>query len=562
MAKPSIHKAEPKAEEEDAQVVEKTTSAKPWLFVGAVVALVILFAVIYQQRLDRVVGLIVDDAWYVLLAKALATGQGYSLINSPSAGIMPFYPPVFPFLLSLLYRLAPDFPNNLWLLKSLSVAAMFGAGALAYHYFYRYRQVPRWVALGIAGHTAIYPALVFLATSSVMSECLFTFIQLAAVILIERCVSEKEKANHWRWALLGGVLTALALLTRPAGLGLAIGGVLYLLKEKLPRTTAAFAVTVALIAGSWMLYARAHVPTQAQRDEQRANIVQPYGTQLLQKTAGQPLSGTITAADLPDRVFTNLTEIARYDIGGLAFYSMFRPLEPGESLRVGAESRTLSYLLSALALFGFIALCRKRATLAELMLPFGLLTMLLWGWEQFRLLLPLTPFLIFYLLAGTAELVALYQKLTGEEKLSQRWIVATALIWLFFAASVYGNYEFINRKQDPSPILGSKWQRAFTENEALIKYCAENLPKDAVLATQNPALVHLYTGHKTVASDDPPTAWENWKKLNVRYLVQTSPYPLGNTSPNENKFRLAYRQEGALNLRVIDLGDPASRPDW
>ncbi len=558
MAKPSI----PKAENDDAQRIEKPVNARPWIFLGAVAAVVIVFFVIYQQRLDHVVGLIVDDAWYVLLAKSLATGQGYSLINSPSPGIMPFYPPVFPFLLSLLYRLSPNFPNNLWLLKSLSIVAMGGAGVLTYYYFHRYRQVPRWVALGIAAHTAIYPALVFLATSAVMSECVFTFIQLAAVILIERCVSEKEKTNHWRWALLGGLLTALALLTRPAGLGLAIGGVLYLLKEKLPRTTAVFAVTVALLAGCWMLYARAHAPTQAQRDEQRANIVQPYGTQLFQKTAGQPLSGTITAADLPDRIFNNLTEIVRYDMGGLAFYSMFRPLEPGESLRVGAESRTLSYALSALALFGFIALCRKRATLAELMLPFALLTMLVWGWEQFRLLLPLTPFLIFYLLAGTAELVALYQKLTGEDNLSRRWIVATALIWLFVAASVYGNYEFINRKQDPSPILGSKWQRAFTENEALIKYCAENLPKDAVLAAQNPALVHLYTGHKTVAVDEPATAWENWKKLNVRYLVWTSPYPLPLTMPNENKFRVAYRQPGALNLRVVDLGDPASRPNW
>ncbi|MBL8190262.1 MAG: hypothetical protein JNK38_19755, partial [Acidobacteria bacterium] len=47
---------------------------------------------IYLLRLDRVVGLFVDDGWYVLLAKSLATGQGYSLINSPSSGILPLYP--------------------------------------------------------------------------------------------------------------------------------------------------------------------------------------------------------------------------------------------------------------------------------------------------------------------------------------------------------------------------------------------------------------------------------------------------------------------------------------
>jgi hypothetical protein len=78
-------------QQSDAQFVktEQTSESRPWLFLGVAAALVILFIVIYQQRLDHVIGLIVDDGWYVLLAKALATGQGYSLVNSPTPGIMP-----------------------------------------------------------------------------------------------------------------------------------------------------------------------------------------------------------------------------------------------------------------------------------------------------------------------------------------------------------------------------------------------------------------------------------------------------------------------------------------
>ncbi|NOT62198.1 MAG: hypothetical protein HOP19_18460 [Acidobacteria bacterium] len=93
MAKASSQE-EPKTEE--AQFVTKTketvkaAESKPWLFLAAAVALVILFIVIYQQRLDHVIGLIVDDGWYVLLAKSLATGQGYSLINSPTPGLRRF----------------------------------------------------------------------------------------------------------------------------------------------------------------------------------------------------------------------------------------------------------------------------------------------------------------------------------------------------------------------------------------------------------------------------------------------------------------------------------------
>ena len=85
-----------------------------WM-IGAAVIIVVLG--VYVLRLNAIVGLFVDDAWYVLLAKALATGQGYTLINSPTAGILPLYPPGFPALLSLFYRLSPHFPENLWLLK-------------------------------------------------------------------------------------------------------------------------------------------------------------------------------------------------------------------------------------------------------------------------------------------------------------------------------------------------------------------------------------------------------------------------------------------------------------
>src|SRR6185369_9130174 len=136
--------------------------------------------------LDAAVGLFVDDAWYVMLAKGLATGQGYSLINAPTPGITPLYPPVFPFLLSLLYRLAPQFPQNVWLLKSLSVASMMIAGALAFTYFTRERRQHSYVALGIAAAMTLSPPLVLLATSTLMSECVFVAIFLATILVVER----------------------------------------------------------------------------------------------------------------------------------------------------------------------------------------------------------------------------------------------------------------------------------------------------------------------------------------------------------------------------------------
>ncbi|MGH9799685.1 MAG: hypothetical protein ACRD82_04910, partial [Blastocatellia bacterium] len=320
---------------------EKKSNQRLILIVAGVAAL-LLSLTIYVMRLDRIVGLIVDDAWYLLLAKALATGQGYTLTNSPTAGITPFYAPAFPALLSIFYRISPSFPGNVWLLKSVSIAAMMGVGFLAFGYFRRDRELPLWVAFALALATTIFPALVFLATSSLMSECVFMAAQLGAVVLIERGVKSGQLASAWRFALIGGALASFAFLTRPAGVGLLVGTVLYLLKEKLSKQAIIFAAVVAICVGPWMLYSRAHAPTPQQQAEQGANIVQPYTTQFWQRVAGQPQSGTITLEDVPGRIWKNLSEIGLYDFGGFTFYSLYRPLEPGEPMRIPSEARMIS----------------------------------------------------------------------------------------------------------------------------------------------------------------------------------------------------------------------------
>ncbi|MGH9847579.1 MAG: hypothetical protein ACREEM_53495 [Blastocatellia bacterium] len=101
----------------------------------------------------------------------------------------------------------------------------------------------------------------------------------------------------------------------------------------------------------------------------------------------------------------------------------------------------------------------------------------------------------------------------------------------------------------------------FYDNEKLIGWVGQNLPREAVVTSQNPALVHLYTGHKGVGSTDPARNWERWKNLNVRYFVLTSVAPLGEPPEREKRFKELYRVP-VTNLRVIDFGDPATRPPW
>ena len=171
---------------------------------------VVLIAVVYVLRLDRVVGLVVDDAWYVLLARTLAEGRGFLLVGSPATPILPSAPPGFPAILSLVFRFQPQFPDNLWMLKAVSVGAMTGAGALINRYFVRYRGLPQPLAGGIAVATMLSPGLVFLATSTVMPECVFIFSQLFAVVLVERAVHTTSASVRLRLTIVAAVLTAAA----------------------------------------------------------------------------------------------------------------------------------------------------------------------------------------------------------------------------------------------------------------------------------------------------------------------------------------------------------------
>jgi hypothetical protein len=545
------------------------TRRRRWPVVVAVASAFLLFLAIYLLRIDRVVGLVVDDAWYLLLAKALATGHGYTLINSPTPDIRPFYSPGFPALLAVFYRLWPRFPENIYLLKAVSIAAMTGVGIASYIYFTRYRELPNQLAFGIAVATVLYPALVFLATSTLMSECVFMLVQLLAIIAVERSVrwpgadgNPAKGLAFWSAVLTGGLLASFALLIRPAGAGLLVASVAYMLKQRLWRTAVVFAATCALLVGPWLLYSRAHSPNTEQRNEQGGNIVQSYAVQFWQRTAGQPLNGTITLDEVPERIWKNVSEIGKNDIGALAFYSIFRPLEPGEPIRLSSAARFISWILALLALTGFVTVARERLTLAELVVPLSLLVTALWGWEQFRLILPLVPFLLFYLLMGMRLLIRLLQGLNSESDQSGQWGPLTVLVGAIIALNVYSNVRYIQKKHDPVVADRLQWTSVYDENEALIKYVGESLPKGAVIATQNPALLNLYTGQKTVASDDPEGAWDTWNRVGVRYLVRTSPSRLPKPDAAESKFRVLYHAPGRLNLRVVDLGPPGVRERW
>src|SRR5215471_9869567 len=78
------------------------------------------------------VGGFYDDAFYVVLAKSIATGHGYRNLNLPGIPFATHYPPGYPLFLALLWWIGPTFPGNVLLFKLANAAFLGVAAAFAY----------------------------------------------------------------------------------------------------------------------------------------------------------------------------------------------------------------------------------------------------------------------------------------------------------------------------------------------------------------------------------------------------------------------------------------------
>ena len=539
-----------------------------FLWRGAIISLLIILA-IYLLRLDKVIGLMTDDAWYVLIAKALATGGGYTLINSPTPGILPLYPPGFPLLLSFAYRLSPSFPENLWLLKSVSIAAMVVSFGVTIRYLVRDRNMPDWLALGVAAGTALCPPLLFLAVSTVMSDIVFLMFLMLTVYVVERCVESKGTSLEWKFVLLAAALASYTFLVRSIAISLLLAVLIYFVKERMVRAALIFAVASALFTGPWMIYSRIHAPTPQQRLEQGSNIIIPYTEQLWHRLAGDAGSGVITVKELPTRVVNNSLEVLGRDtlhiLASGIFEKMRDPMKDAEKmieegyLRHG-DLLPLSLFLSIFVLIGYFSLVLRKITFAEIAMPLIVGVIVLWPFETIRYMLPLAPFVLFYFLYGLHAVQGFLQKWVASDKFPGRWQLAQLALIAIIALHLYGNLGRYVFSEDTS-VGGLQWSRKFEEIESLMQRLDLTAKKSDVIIATNPALLNLYTGHKTVTWDNPGLRWAKWKELKARYMLWMTFYPMP-IDPAERNFKTVYLSRDESRFRILDIGDPETRPDW
>ncbi len=291
----------------------------------AILTLAVLLT-IYLLRLDGVVGQFKDDAWYVILAKSLATGRGYNLISNPQHSGLPFYPPLFPLLLSLLYRVYPGFPANVPVLKSLSIFSMLLLPLLVFRFFHREDRLPRSLAYLVAFATAAAPSLVMLATSTVMSECVFTALQFATLLAAERCSRTDRNSSRMGIVIGAALLASASYLTRSIGIVLIAAVAVNFLKGRMFKRLAVFCVAIAVCIAPWALYK--HLRTHSAGT---VRVAEAYSDQFWDRAASSGVK--VSARDLPTRFWQQSTAIVGDAVGGILAPSLYRSaMESGEEV--------------------------------------------------------------------------------------------------------------------------------------------------------------------------------------------------------------------------------------
>ena len=217
---------------------------------GALLWIAILLpsaAVAWRYRDMPHLGLLSDDGLYWVSAKSLAETSSYRILSFPGAPYQTKYPPLYPLLLSAIWRLDPHCPENLKWATALCWLFLPACLYLA-RKWYRKQGMGSLEAWALCGGLAL-DWYCILYSCSMMSELPF-------LCLLLGCLLAVESGRGFRSGLLAGA----AFLVRSAGGVLLIAAPLYFVMKKRYRSAAAFMAAMAPFLAGWALWTRARAP--------------------------------------------------------------------------------------------------------------------------------------------------------------------------------------------------------------------------------------------------------------------------------------------------------------
>ena len=409
------------------------------------------------------VGVFQDDAIYVVLAKALASGEGFRMINMPGAPHATHFPPGYPFLLAAMWKLFPSFPDNIVVFKFVN--ALFLAGtAIGTYRFSRSRLNVGPLGAFVAATAGTISVVVLMITGVVLSEPLYMLLVIPTLFAAERAAEDGSA----RTAAAAGALIGVLALVRTVGVFLLPAALLVLLLRRRWRSAAILGAAAMAFIAPWQLWISAF------QHETPGPFVGKYGAY------GPWLSEGYRAGGLPFAKAV-LAKNADELFGFLGYITL--PVSP-----VWPRIASLGTVMALLAVGAFSAWRRIPVTILFL-LAYGAV-ILAWPFEPTRFVLVWWPILAALFVSGVGRVWQWRPARTGLQGLRFATLAAVLVVTIGYAT-----YDARGMRQ--------KWwaniqSDAATRAKPIAEWVARSTRPEDVVISDHDLIVYLYAGRRAV----------------------------------------------------------------
>jgi len=432
--------------------------------VGALIAAIAL-AVAFSAIPNWPVGVFQDDGIYVVLGKALSSGEGYRYLNLPGAPYATHYPPGYPLFLALLWRLSPEFPQNVALFTFANTGFLALTAFVAFRFAQSRLELPTLgaAAVALAGSVSL-PALsvgVF-----ALSEPMFMALVIVVLLIAERAADR----GSWGDALMAGVAAGALTMVRTAGVFVVPALALVLLMRRRYLAAVCTVGAAAVFVVPWNLWVAAH------SGEVPAVLLGKYGPYNTWLTGAIRSHG---ASFVWDVIARNARELY-----GVTWIMVTGSEASPRVLHVPAALAVATFLV-----VGAVRLAR-RAPVTALYLAAYLAVVMIWPFEPTRFVWALLPLFAAMLALGIGFVV--------------RWRPSTSAMWLGRVAALavaallvagFGLYNVNGARygwRDAVPAVTT------ARATPVVEWVRTNTKPTDVIAMEDDPLIYLYTGRKAV----------------------------------------------------------------
>jgi hypothetical protein len=428
-----------------------------------------------------------DDAVYFSSAQALAQHQGYILLSFPGKPLRPRFPILYPFLLSGVWKLAPQFPGNLVL--AIRLTEGFGCVILLCT-FLLLRSIAglgRIPSLFLTALCAFHPVLLRLSGLT-LSDVPFAAMFLLTILIAHFALSPRRS---YALAAMLGIVVALSASLRTLGYAAGAGLLAYILYRREYRRALVFSLAAGVTMSSLWLLTAHYLPLE---------------------TTGGVLSKSTSSQW--QRLVIFQTEYIRFHwLMGIptvrAFFSVLREnclqlvSSPGPFLAGAFDRRSwlLTAGMSAIALSGVVRLFRRPEwrALAFMTIPYALI-IIVWPYPVMEryLCFPFLPILLVALVLESKRLVSLAMNNMRTPASWANRVLAASMCAILLGYTAFAGWNYFFRDRQQLREAERSQAKTLEQRREVYSWIREHTPAGAKIVAYDDVLLFLYTGRQAL----------------------------------------------------------------